>query len=158
MQETGHLLRRQADTPIRPPSRQLRLPPINDRKSGNPGEVAQVAGNQTPLMFQGRCRDYQIGVLVRMAILTRERPQIGSPIPDVVGHGQDKGMPAENREVRELSRRAVAAIPEEAVLLPSVYYAFNEHHLDFPGTIAVEGDTFIAYISDIGKSLAHALR
>jgi creatinine amidohydrolase len=27
--------------------------------------------------------------------------------------------------------------------------------LDFPGTIAVEGDTFIKYVTDIGKSLAH---
>jgi hypothetical protein len=54
-----------------------------------------------------------------------------------------------------MSRLAVERIPAEAILMPSVYYAFNVHHLDFPGTIAVEGDTFINYVTDIGKSLAH---
>src|SRR5262249_21178613 len=41
------------------------------------------------------------------------------------------------------------------ILLLSVFYAFNEHHLDFPGTIVIVGDTFIRYVTDIGKSLAH---
>jgi creatinine amidohydrolase len=41
------------------------------------------------------------------------------------------------------------------VLLPPVYYSFNEHHMDFPGTIAVEGPTIVNYVTDIGKSLAH---
>jgi creatinine amidohydrolase len=48
--------------------------------------------------------------------------------------------------------RAVEQISGEAVLLPSVQYAFNEHHMDFPGTIAVQGPTFISYITDIGQS------
>jgi len=43
----------------------------------------------------------------------------------------------------------------EAVLLPPVWYSFNEHHLDFPGTIAVGGQTIIDYVTDIGVSLAH---
>src|SRR3712207_7487991 len=41
------------------------------------------------------------------------------------------------------------------IFMPSVSYAFNEHHLDFPGTISVRGETFIQYVSDIGRSLAH---
>jgi Creatinine amidohydrolase len=36
-----------------------------------------------------------------------------------------------------------------------VYYSFNEHHMDFPGTIAVKGQTIINYVTDIGRSLAH---
>jgi len=40
---------------------------------------------------------------------------------------------------------AVVRIPSEAVLMPPVYYSFNEHHLDFPGTIAVGGQTIIDY-------------
>jgi creatinine amidohydrolase len=50
---------------------------------------------------------------------------------------------------------AVEKIPAEAVLMPPVHYSFNEHHLDFPGTIAVKGDTIISYVTDIGLSLAH---
>ena len=54
-----------------------------------------------------------------------------------------------------MSRRAVERMPREAVLMPPVYYSFNEHHMDFPGTIAVEGQTIINYVTDIGHSLAH---
>src|SRR5260370_22412533 len=46
-------------------------------------------------------------------------------------------------------------MPREGVLLAPVYYSFNEHHMDFPGTIAVEGATIVNYVTDIGKSLAH---
>lgn len=77
------------------------------------------------------------------------------PVGTIEQHGPHLPLVADVITATEMSRLAVAAMPEEAVLLPSVYYAFNEHHLDFPGTIAVQGDTFINYVSDIGKSLAH---
>ena len=77
------------------------------------------------------------------------------PVGTVEQHGPHLPLVTDVLTATEMSRRAVEQIPEEAVLLPSVYYAFNEHHLDFPGTIAVEGTTFINYVSDIGKSLAH---
>jgi creatinine amidohydrolase len=54
-----------------------------------------------------------------------------------------------------MSRLAVESIPAEAVLMPPVYYSFNEHHLDFPGTIAIEGPTIVKYVTGIGLSLAH---
>jgi creatinine amidohydrolase len=58
-----------------------------------------------------------------------------------------------------MSRRAIERVSEQAVLLPPVYYSFNEHHMDFPGTIAVQGETVIRYVTDIGVSLArHGFR
>lgn len=77
------------------------------------------------------------------------------PVGTVEQHGPHLPLVTDVLTATEMSRRAVEQIPEEAVLLPSVYYAFNEHHLDFPGTIAVEGQTFIRYVTDIGISLAH---
>ena len=77
------------------------------------------------------------------------------PVGTVEQHGPHLPLVTDVLTATEMSRAAVRQIPEEAVLMPSVYYAFNEHHLDFPGTIAVEGNTFINYITDIGKSLAH---
>ena len=50
---------------------------------------------------------------------------------------------------------AVERIPEAAILMPQIWYAFNEHHLDFPGTIAVQWQNFISYVVDVGKSVAH---
>jgi creatinine amidohydrolase len=77
------------------------------------------------------------------------------PVGTIEQHGPHLPLVTDVLTASEMSRRAVAQIPGEAVLLPSVFYAFNEHHLDFPGTIAVRGETFINYVTDIGRSLAH---
>ena len=70
-------------------------------------------------------------------------------------HGPHLPLVTDVLTATEMSRMAVERIRAEAVLMPSVYYSFNEHHLDFPGTIAVEGETIINYVTDIGVSLAH---
>jgi len=77
------------------------------------------------------------------------------PVGTIEQHGPHLPLLTDVITATEMSRLAVERKPEQAVLMPSVYYAFNEHHLDFPGTIAVEGPTFINYVSDIGKSLAY---
>jgi creatinine amidohydrolase len=77
------------------------------------------------------------------------------PVGTIEQHGPHLPLITDVLTATEMSRLAVERIPEEAVLMPSVFYAFNEHHLDFPGTIAVEGPTFISYVTDIGKSLAY---
>jgi creatinine amidohydrolase len=77
------------------------------------------------------------------------------PVGTIEQHGPHLPLATDVLTATEVSRRAVERIPDEAVLLPSVCYAFNEHHLDFPGTIAVDGETFARYVTDIGRSLAH---
>ena len=77
------------------------------------------------------------------------------PVGTIEQHGPHLPLVTDVLTATEMSRLAVEQIPTEAVLLPSVFYAFNEHHLDFPGTIAVRGETFINYVTDVGQSLAH---
>jgi creatinine amidohydrolase len=81
------------------------------------------------------------------------------PVGTVEQHGPHLPLVTDVLTATEMSRTAVERIPGEAVLMPSVYYSFNEHHMDFPGTIAVAGDTIINYVTDIGVSLArHGFR
>jgi creatinine amidohydrolase len=77
------------------------------------------------------------------------------PVGTIEQHGPHLPLITDVLTASEMSRLAVESIPSEAVLMPPVFYAFNEHHLDFPGTIAIEGPTFISYVTDIGRSLAH---
>ena len=77
------------------------------------------------------------------------------PVGTIEQHGPHLPLITDVLTATEMSRRAVAQIPAEAVLMPPVFYAFNEHHLDFPGTISVRGETFVQYVTDIGRSLAH---
>ena len=51
----------------------------------------------------------------------------------------------------EAARRAAGA----ALVLPPVPYGLNLHHIDFPGTIHVEPEVFIAFCLNVTKSVAY---
>ena len=51
----------------------------------------------------------------------------------------------------EAGRRA----PDRILVLPPVSYGLNRHHIDFPGTIHIEPETFIAFCLNITKSVAY---
>lgn len=51
----------------------------------------------------------------------------------------------------EVGKRA----PEKVLVLPPVSYGLNLHHIDFPGTIHIEPETFIAFCLNITKSVAY---
>jgi creatinine amidohydrolase len=51
----------------------------------------------------------------------------------------------------EVGRRAA----DRVLVLPPVSYGLNMHHIDFPGTIHIEPETFIAFCLNITKSVAY---
>jgi creatinine amidohydrolase len=51
----------------------------------------------------------------------------------------------------EVGRR----LPEQVLVLPPVAYGLNLHHIDFPGTIHIEPEVFIAFCLNITKSVAY---
>jgi creatinine amidohydrolase len=51
----------------------------------------------------------------------------------------------------EVGRRAA----DEVLVLPAIAYGLNLHHIDFPGTIHIEPETFIAFCLNITKSVAY---
>jgi creatinine amidohydrolase len=51
----------------------------------------------------------------------------------------------------ELGRRAA----DRVLVLPIISYGLNQHHIDFPGTIHIEPETFIAFCLNITKSVAY---
>jgi creatinine amidohydrolase len=51
----------------------------------------------------------------------------------------------------EVGRR----VPEKVLVLPPISYGLNLHHIDFPGTIHIEPDVFIAFCLNITKSVAY---
>ncbi|MEW5974758.1 MAG: creatininase family protein [Acidobacteriota bacterium] len=77
------------------------------------------------------------------------------PVGTIEQHGPHLPLSTDVCTSSEMSRLAVEQVPDQAVLMPSVQYAFNEHHLDFPGTIAIDTHPFIDYVAGIGCSLAY---
>jgi len=51
----------------------------------------------------------------------------------------------------EVGRRA----PDRVLVLPPIAYGLNLHHIDFPGTIHIDPETFIAFCLNITKSVAY---
>lgn len=51
----------------------------------------------------------------------------------------------------EVGKRAA----DRVLVLPPVSYGLNLHHIDFPGTIHIEAETFIAFCLNITKSVAY---
>ncbi|MBL7199463.1 MAG: creatininase family protein [Anaerolineae bacterium] len=51
----------------------------------------------------------------------------------------------------EVGRRA----PDRVLVLPPISYGLNMHHIDFPGTIHIEPEVFIAFCLNITKSVAY---
>ena len=51
----------------------------------------------------------------------------------------------------EVGRRA----PDRVLVLPPISYGLNMHHIDFPGTIHIEPEVFIAFGLNITKSVAY---
>lgn len=52
-----------------------------------------------------------------------------------------------------------AKLGDRVLILPQVKVCCSEHHMDFPGTLSVRHETFLAYVGDILESVArHGFR
>jgi creatinine amidohydrolase len=46
-------------------------------------------------------------------------------------------------------------LAREVVVVPPINHGYSPHHSDFPGVITISAETFIRYVVDVCKSLAH---
>ncbi len=78
------------------------------------------------------------------------------PVGSVEQHGPHLPLDVDNLLPRGVCVRAAESAPSELLILPTVSYGYNEHALDFPGTVHVSHETFIRYMLDVVLSVAHA--
>jgi len=77
------------------------------------------------------------------------------PVAIYEDHGPHLPVDVDYLLCTEISERAVARIPSEAILAPPVAHGFSPHHMDFHGTITIEWDTLVRYLRDVCCSLAY---
>jgi creatinine amidohydrolase len=78
------------------------------------------------------------------------------PIGSTEQHGHHLPLDVDNFLARSVCLTAARQIPRETLVMPTIPYGYNEHALDFPGTIHVTYQHFIEYCLDVVKSVAYA--
>ncbi|HZT42970.1 MAG TPA: creatininase family protein [Chthonomonadaceae bacterium] len=78
------------------------------------------------------------------------------PIGSTEQHGHHLPLDTDNFLARSVCLATARRIPREVLVMPTIPYGYNEHALDFPGTIHVHYNHFIEYCLDVCKSVAYA--
>lgn len=77
------------------------------------------------------------------------------PIGSTEQHGHHLPLDTDNFLARSVCLATAKRAPREVLVMPTIPYGYNEHALDFPGTIHVHYDHFIEYCLDVCKSVAY---
>lgn len=77
------------------------------------------------------------------------------PIGAIEQHGPHLPVDTDNLFVVSICERAAERAPDAIVSLPPIHYGFNDHNMDFPGTISIKMQHFIDYVFDLCSSLAY---
>ena len=70
-------------------------------------------------------------------------------------HGRHLPLDTDLFLVESVCLEAARRAPERMLVLPSIGYGLNLHHIDFPGTIHIEPEVYIAFCTNITKSVAY---
>lgn len=77
------------------------------------------------------------------------------PVGTLEDHGPHLPLNTDVAIVEAVSRKAVELSKDISLVVPTQVHGYSPHHMDFPGTITIQGKVFLDYIQDIVRSLAH---
>ena len=92
---------------------------------------------------------------VEIREVVKQQPVVILPIGSTEDHGYHMPLDVDNFLSWEVCEEAARRAPDEMLLLPQVSYGFEDHHMDFPGTITVTSRHLMDFVIDITKSVAH---
>jgi creatinine amidohydrolase len=82
-------------------------------------------------------------------------PVVVLPVGTMEQHGPHMPLMVDYIIPQRIANEVAEQLAPNVIVMPPVVYSFNEHHMDFPGTIAINMYTIIDYVAQIGFSLAH---
>jgi creatinine amidohydrolase len=91
---------------------------------------------------------------MKAAIARAPQPVVAIPIGAVEDHGPHMTLSTDN----DILEGVLAACGERAIgellVLPTIPFGLDEHHMDFPGVIAIDIETTLAYLAQTAISVA----
>src|SRR5581483_829179 len=85
----------------------------------------------------------------------KRQPVILLPVGSVEDHGPHLPLDTDNFMASTVCLETARRIPDEVLVMPTVSYGFNWHHIDFPGTIGIAWNHFVDYMTDITTSVSY---
>ncbi|MFY0543800.1 creatininase family protein [Brevibacillus sp. H7] len=77
------------------------------------------------------------------------------PVAMIEEHGHHLPVDTDLVLANEVCIRAAQQIPSEMIVIPPINHGYAPHQMDFPGVISIGSQTFIHYVTDVCRSLAH---
>jgi creatinine amidohydrolase len=90
--------------------------------------------------------------------LEKEKGVLLLPVGAIEQHGPHLPVATDTLLVTNILKRALQLLPQEVAAwrLPALSYGKSNEHEAFPGTISLSGETFLAVLKDIARSVARA--
>jgi len=96
---------------------------------------------------------------IRQALARDPQPVVVIPWAAVEDHGPHLPLSTDNDINEGILFEAARRSDGDILVLPSIPYGLDEHHMDFPGTIAIEMETCLAFVAQVAISVArHGFR
>lgn len=84
----------------------------------------------------------------------KSQPVVLLPFGTVEDHGPHLPINTDNAIVEAICLETARRAPGEMLVMPTVAYGLDEHHMDFPGTVTVDMQTLLAFVADVAISPA----
>ncbi len=91
---------------------------------------------------------------MKEVIARRPQPVVAVPIGAVEDHGPQTPLSTDNDILEGVLAECGRRAEGDLLVLPTIPFGLDEHHMDFPGTIAIDIETTLAYLSQVANSVA----
>ena len=78
------------------------------------------------------------------------------PLGSLEQHGHHLPVFTDTLQVDAIASAAETKMPDDLLLLPTLWLGSSDHHLDFPGTVSVSGEMYSQMIRSIARCLLRA--
>lgn len=82
------------------------------------------------------------------------RPTVLVPVGAIEQHGPHLPVDVDNVLAVHICEEVAARSDGTVLVMPPIHYGYNDHNMDFPGTISIKMQHFVDYAVDVGASLA----